>query len=340
MLGRSNSVKVKGWISTTMPSDLCSVLIKNGGFPASQVGGAMFKKDISRYFRVKPGTKVKLDYFSASEGGPKAFRKLDKKELKEAVEKMLEKNIAELAEAQQLLYANDVYSLLLVFQAVDAAGKDSMIKHVMSGINPQGCQVFSFKQPSAEELDHNFLWRYYKALPERGRIGIFNRSHYEEVLVVKVHKELLLKQKLPPAEFDRQFWKDRYDDINNFEKHLARNGTIILKFFLNVSKEEQKKRFLKRLDDPSKSWKFSAADIAERSAWKDYRRVFEEAFTETSTKWAPWYIIPSDHKWLAHAVVASIITKSIESLKLKNPEVTEEQKKRLAEARKSLENEK
>ena len=300
----------------------------------------MFNNDISPYFCAKPGKKFDLRDYSTSEVDPKITGNLDKKELKNKIEEALEKNIKELAKAQELLYANDIYSLLIIFQAVDAAGKDSMVKHVMSGINPQGCQVFSFKQPSAEELDHNFLWRYSKDLPERGRIGIFNRSHYEEVLVVKVHQELLAKQKLPQEKFDKQFWKDRYEDINNFEKHLARNGTIILKFFLNVSKEEQKKRLLKRLEDPAKNWKFSAADLAERACWKDYRKAFEEAFTETCTEWAPWHIIPADHKWLAHSIVASIITRKIESLNLKIPKVTKEQRKQLEESKRMLEAEK
>jgi PPK2 family polyphosphate:nucleotide phosphotransferase len=202
----------------------------------------MFNKDISPFFCIEPGTKVDLKDYPTSEVDPEIFGNLSKKELKHEFEKMLETNISELSKAQELLFANDIYSLLIVFQGVDAAGKDSMIKHVMSGINPQGCQVFSFKQPSTEELDHDFLWRCSRNLPERGRIGIFNRSHYEEVLIVKVHQDLLKKQKLPTNKFDNLFWKERYEDINNFELHLARNGTIILKFYLNISKEEQKKQ--------------------------------------------------------------------------------------------------
>ena len=238
---------------------------------------------------------------------------------------------------QQLLYADDRYSLLIVFQAMDAAGKDGTIKHVMSGINPQGCQVFSFKKPSSEDLDHNFLWRYMKSLPERGRIGIFNRSYYEDVLIVKVHPELL--QQLPDGKINKKFWENRYEDINAFERHLSRNGTVILKFFLNVSKETQKERFMERLDRPEKNWKFSASDLGERDYWDDYMGVYEDAINATNTKWAPWYIIPADNKWVTRAVVADIITSTLRELDLKFPEVSEAELKRLAEARTKLENE-
>ena len=236
-----------------------------------------------------------------------------------------------------MLYADDRYAVLIVLQAMDAAGKDGTIKHVMTGVNPQGCQVFSFKKPSAEELDHNFLWRYMKSLPERGRIGIFNRSYYEDVLVVKVHPELLGRQ-LPREKetFGKKFWEERYEDINAFEQHLVRNGTVILKFFLNVSKDEQKKRFLERLDRPEKNWKFSPSDLAERGYWDDYMAAYEDALTATSTDWAPWYVIPADHKWITRAVVADIVTTAIRELDLKYPEVTDEQRKLLAEARKKL----
>jgi PPK2 family polyphosphate:nucleotide phosphotransferase len=237
------------------------------------------------------------------------------------------------------LYANDVYSVLVILQAMDAAGKDGTIKHVMSGINPQGCQFFSFKKPSDEELDHNFLWRYMKALPERGRIGIFNRSYYEEVLVVKVHPDLCERQKLPPGKRGKSFWQERYDDINHFERHLSRNGTIILKFFLHISKDEQKKRFLERLETPEKHWKFSASDLAERGFWKEYMEAFEEALSATSTEWAPWYIIPADHKWVARAVVADILTSAIGSLHLTFPEVRADKRKALGEAKVQLEQE-
>jgi PPK2 family polyphosphate:nucleotide phosphotransferase len=223
---------------------------------------------------------------------------------------------------------------------MDAAGKDSTIKHVMSGINPQGCQVSSFKQPSAEELDHNFLWRYAKALPERGRIGIFNRSYYEEVLVVRVHPELVKAMRSPGTKVDDDFWANRFDDIKAFERHLSRNGTVILKFFLHVSKNEQRKRFLKRLKDPKKHWKFSAADLAERAFWDDYMKAFEAALSATSTKWAPWYVIPADHKWVSRALVAQIVTRALESLDLRYPEVSDAQRATIAEAIKQLETEK
>jgi PPK2 family polyphosphate:nucleotide phosphotransferase len=226
---------------------------------------------------------------------------------------------------------------LIVLQAMDAAGKDGTIKHVMSGVNPQGCQVFSFKKPTAEELDHNFLWRYMKRLPERGRIGIFNRSYYEDVLVVKVHPELIGRQL--PREKEKpgkKFWEDRYEDINTFERHLVRNGTVILKFFLNVSKDEQKRRFMERLDRPEKNWKFSPADLAERGYWDDYMAAYEDALGATSTEWAPWYVVPADYKWITRTVVADIVSTAIQGLKLKYPEVTAEQQKLLEEARVKL----
>jgi PPK2 family polyphosphate:nucleotide phosphotransferase len=265
------------------------------------------------------------------------MKELGKEAIKGRAEAILAENLKQLAEAQELLYANDVYSLLVILQAMDTAGKDGIIKHVMSGVNPQGCQVFNFKKPSDEELDHNFLWRYMKALPERGRIGIFNRSYYEEVLVVKVHPELCERQKLPPGKRGKPFWRERYDDINWFERHLSRNGTLILKFFLHISKDEQKKRFIERLENPEKHWKFSASDVAERAFWKEYMEAFEEALSATSTEWAPWYIIPADHKWVARAVVADILTSAIASLHLTYPEVTPEQRQALEEARAQLE---
>ena len=219
---------------------------------------------------------------------------------------------------------------------MDAAGKDGMIKHVMSGLNPQGCQVFSFKRPSDEELNHNFLWRYATRLPERGRFGIFNRSYYEEVLVVRVHPEWLKRQRLPTDARGKHFWCDRFEDINNFEKHLARNGTLILKFFLNVSKKEQKKRFLERLTRPEKHWKFSTADLAERGHWDDYMAAFEKAITATSTQWAPWYVIPADNKWIARALVSAIISHGIDSLHLKIPKLDKARLKEQQAARKHL----
>jgi PPK2 family polyphosphate:nucleotide phosphotransferase len=212
---------------------------------------------------------------------------------------------------QEKLYAQGTWALLLIFQAMDAAGKDGAIKHVMSGINPQGCQVYSFKHPSAEELDHDFLWRCTKALPERGRIGIFNRSYYEEVLIIKVHPELVAAQRIPDADPSQEkFWEQRYDDINALERHLTRNGTAIVKFFLNVSPEEQQKRFLERINNPAKHWKFAASDVQEREFWSDYMRAYEECLAATSTKSAPWYVIPADHKWVTRALVAAILTET------------------------------
>jgi len=296
----------------------------------------MIKKDTIDLFCIAPGTELRLKDHDPAWARTKEMEKLQKEEVKEIAQEILNKNVDDLAKAQELLYASDTYSVLIVLQALDAAGKDGLIKHVMSGINPQGCQVFSFKIPSDEDLNHNFLWRYSKCLPERGRIGIFNRSYYEEVLVVRVHPEILDRQKLPPGKRGEKFWEKRFDDINNFERHLARNGTVILKFFLNTSKKEQKKRFLERLERPEKNWKFSEADIQERGFWKDYMKAFEEAISATSTKWAPWYILPADHKWVARALAADIITSTIQSLNLSFPEVTPERKKALAEAAKKL----
>ena len=296
----------------------------------------MLTKKVVASLRVPVGVRIRIkDYDTAYV--PDELKDLAKDKVKERAQEFLRENLDELAEAQELLWASDTHSVLVVLQAMDAAGKDGIIKHVMSGINPQGCQVFSFKRPSDEELDHNFLWRYQRATPERGRIGIFNRSYYEEVLVVRVHPEILEAQKLPDGRRDKRFWQARYDDINSFERHLTRNGTVILKFFLNVSKKEQKKRFMERLDNPEKHWKFSAADVEERGYWNQYMRAFEDALSATSTEWAPWYVIPADTKWVARALVAGILTDTIESLKLAFPKITESQKKRLAEARAQLE---
>jgi len=299
----------------------------------------MINQKIIDLFRVPPGKKIRLKDYATDWAQTEELEELGKDEVKERTQLLLEQNLKDLAEMQGLLYADDRYALLIILQAMDAAGKDGTIKHVMSGVNPQGCQVFSFKQPSAEELDHNFLWRYMKALPERGRIGIFNRSYYEDVLVVKVHPEWLDKQKLPPGKRGKSFWEGRYDDINAFERHLARTGTIILKFFLNVSKQEQKRRFLERLDRPEKNWKFSAADVAERQCWDDYMKAYQGAIAATSMEWAPWYVIPADHKWVTRAVVADIVTSALRQLDLKYPKVTEEQRQALVEARRLLEEE-
>ncbi len=299
----------------------------------------MINPKLIKLFQVAPGAKVRLKQRNPGWAQTAELKELGKDVSKGRAETVLAENLKQLAEAQELLYANDVYSVLVILQAMDAAGKDGTIKHVMSGVNPQGCQVFSFKKPSDEELDHNFLWRYMKALPERGRIGIFNRSYYEEVLVVKVHPELYERQKLPPGKRGKSFWQERYEDINDFERHLSRNGTLILKFFLHISKDEQKKRFLERLETPEKHWKFSASDLAERPFWKDYMEAFEEALSATSTEWAPWYIIPANHKWVARAAVADILTSTIGSLHLTYPEATPEQRQALEEARTQLEEE-
>ncbi|HLF33011.1 MAG TPA: polyphosphate kinase 2 family protein [Cyclobacteriaceae bacterium] len=264
-----------------------------------------------------PGKKINLKKFKTGYTG--------KFKSKKEAEKKLEKDIKSMQKLQDMLYAHDKYSLLLIFQAMDAAGKDGTIKHVMSGVNPQGCQIFNFKKPSAEELDHDYLWRIYKCLPERGRIGIFNRSYYEEVLIAKVHPEVLLNQQLPGIDsvekVNRVFWKKRYDQLNNLEQHLHDNGTIVLKFFLNVSSDEQKRRFLSRIDDPDKNWKFTINDITERKHWDKYQKAFEDCFTNTSTKIAPWYIIPADNKWYMRTVVGDIIVRTLKSLPLKYPKV-------------------
>jgi PPK2 family polyphosphate:nucleotide phosphotransferase len=295
----------------------------------------MIKQKYIDLFRVKPGKKIHLNDYDTECAQIEELEEFDKDESKERATIILEQNLEDLTQMQQMLYADDRYSLLIVFQAMDTAGKDGTIKHVMSGVNPQGCQVFSFKKPSAEDLDHNFLWRYMKSLPERGRIGIFNRSYYEDVLVVKVHPELI--QNLPDGKRGKSFWEGRYEDINAFERHLERNGTVILKFFLNLSRKEQKKRFMDRLERPEKNWKFSAADIAEREHWDDYMEAYEDAINATSTEWAPWYIVPADQKWSTRAVVADIITSTLRDLDLKFPELTEAQLRMLTEARKKLE---
>ncbi len=284
-----------------------------------------------KHIMVPPGHKISLrkDYDPEFTAGFK-----DKKDAR----KKLEQNIAELAEYQDILYAQDTYALLLIFQAMDAAGKDGAIKHVMSGVNPQGCQVYSFKSPSAEELDHDYLWRTNKVMPERGRIGIFNRSYYEEVLVVRVHPELLDHQKIPPSAREN-IWKRRYDQINNMEKYLSENGVVILKFFLNVSKEEQKKRFLERIDRPEKNWKFSTADAKERAFWDNYQQAYEDCLNRTSTEWAPWFVVPADNKWFTRLTVSEIVVRTLKRLNLRYPEVSEERRRELLEIRKLLEDE-
>jgi PPK2 family polyphosphate:nucleotide phosphotransferase len=262
-----------------------------------------------------------------------------KKEVKGQAFKLLEDDRQKLAGLQELLWASDTYSMLIILQGMDAAGKDSTINHVMSGVNPQGCQVTSFKTPSTEELDHDFLWRYTKLLPERGRIGIFNRSYYEDVLIVKVRPEVLDKQKLPPKEDGKNFWVQRYDDINMFERHLVRNGTVVLKFFLNVSKKEQKKRLLERLERPDKAWKFSLTDLSERSKWTDYMEAYEDMLNKTSTEWAPWYLIPADKKWVTHASISEVIISQLRKLDLKYPVLSKEQCAAFEKAKAELEKE-
>jgi len=259
---------------------------------------------------------------------------------KEVAEHDLQVFKQELERAQELLYASDTYALLLIFQALDAAGKDGTIKHVMSGVNPQGCEVSSFKQPSSEELEHDFLWRSARALPRRGRIGIFNRSYYEEVLVVRVHPEILDQQHLPPGTVaGSRLWHERYEDINAFEHHLVRNGTRVVKFFLHVSRDEQRRRFLERLDDPAKQWKFSAADLAERSHFAEYQEAYEQMLTKTSTSWAPWHVIPADHKPAMRALVGGIVVDVIDSLDLAMPKISPGQTEALEAARRALRDE-
>jgi PPK2 family polyphosphate:nucleotide phosphotransferase len=295
------------------------------------------RERIQEQLLVKPGTPAALvDRDPGWTGGPD-FEGLSHKELEAEAKSVLARGVEELSEAQELLWASDTYALLIVFQAMDAAGKDSAIEHVMTGVNPQGVQVVGFRKPSPEELDHDFLWRISKALPERGRIGIFNRSHYEEVVALRVHPEWLERQKLPSATRGPAVWDERYEDINAFERHLDRNGTKIVKFFLHVSKEAQKERFLARLDTPGKEWKFNAADVSERALWNDYMAAFEAALSATSTTWAPWYVIPADHKWLTQALVVRILVDTIQALDLGWPEVTEEENKANLEARKTLE---
>ena len=249
---------------------------------------------------------------------------------------MLADGIAQLSELQQRLYADDRWSVLIVLQAMDAAGKDSIIKHVMSGINPQGCEMHSFKQPSAEELQHDFLWRVAQRLPTNGRIGIFNRSHYEEVLTVRLHKDLLARQKLPDQFGGKDIWKQRFEDIRGFERHLARNGTRILKFFLNLSREEQRKRFLDRIDEPAKRWKVSMSDVVERKRWNEYMDAYEDAIRHTSTPEAPWFVVPADHEWFSRLVVAAAVVEAMDRLDLQYPKVTGGALKELKKARKAL----
>src|SRR5271168_3497098 len=282
-------------------------------------------------FRVREGVKVDLDKW------PTKVAKVYKS--KRQYHTMLEDQVGRLSAQQQLLYASNRHAVLVIFQAMDAAGKDGVIKHVMSGINPQGCQVFSFKQPSVEELDHDYMWRANKCIPERGRIGIFNRSYYEEVLIVRVHKELLERERIPSSLVTRNIWTERFEDINAYERYLSRNGVVIRKFFLNVSKEEQKQRFLDRLDRPSKNWKFSSSDVTERERWNDYMTAYEEMIQHTATPHAPWFVVPANKKWYTRLVVAAAVIHALDDLSLHYPIVDAAKRKELKAARVALEHE-
>jgi PPK2 family polyphosphate:nucleotide phosphotransferase len=295
----------------------------------------MAKKDrlklgkLVKRYRVEDGKGFRLKDFDSADTAH--FRS------SESAKELLEQGVARMAQLQDKLYADNHWGLLLIFQAMDAAGKDGVIKHVMSGVNPQGCQVFSFKQPSAEELDHDYLWRTMKCVPERGRIGIFNRSYYEEVLVVRVHPEFLANEKIPPRLLDKKkIWDERFEDINAFERYLTRNGIVVRKFYLNVSRKEQKKRFLARVDDPEKNWKFSPADLHERGFWDDYMNAYEEMIRSTATEEAPWYVVPAQNKWFTRLVVAGAIIDTLEDVNLAYPVVSDEKKKELEVARKEL----
>jgi PPK2 family polyphosphate:nucleotide phosphotransferase len=288
-------------------------------------------QEVARPFRVTKGRNFRLKDVDPNDTLD-FTKEADKARSKEA----LAMGVTALAELQDKLYAQDKWAVLLIFQAMDAAGKDGAIKHVMSGINPQGCQVYSFKSPSAEDLDHDYLWRCMRCLPNRGHIGIFNRSYYEEVLVVRVHPEFMAKQKLPPKLVSKNIWEERFEDIRNFEQYLARNGVMVRKFFLHVSKKEQKQRFLDRIEDPLKNWKFSSNDASERDYWDDYMQAYEEMIQETATKHAPWYVVPADNKWFTRVVVALAVIEGLASLDLAYPDVDESKLKELAAAKKKL----
>jgi PPK2 family polyphosphate:nucleotide phosphotransferase len=285
-------------------------------------------KDFAERYCVTEGKKFRLKNFDPADTW--------KLKSKDNAQDLLDHGLNRLSELQEKLYAQDNWSLLLIFQAMDAAGKDSTIKHVMSGVNPQGCEVTSFKAPTSEELDHGYLWRCHKVMPERGRIGIFNRSYYEEVLVLRVHPELLDKEKIPRELITKNIWQERFEDIAALERYACRNGTVIRKFFLNVSKQEQKKRFLSRLDEPEKNWKFSTADLAERKHWPEYQAAYQDLIQHTAASHAPWYVVPADHKWFTRLVVASVVVETLESLKLEYPKVDAAQRRELTAARKAL----
>ncbi len=288
-------------------------------------------RDLSRPFRVTKGKDFRL-----KDVDPNDTLSFTKEAHKPRAQEALALGVAALTDLQEKLYAQDKWALLLIFQAMDAAGKDGAIKHVMSGINPQGCQVHSFKAPTSEDLDHDYLWRCSKVLPNRGQIGVFNRSYYEEVLVVRVHPNVLAEEKLPPQLVTKNIWEERFEDIRNFEQYLSRNGVIVRKFFLHVSKKEQKRRFLDRIDDPLKSWKYSANDVAEREYWDQYMEAYEDAIRATATKHAPWYVVPADNKWFTRVVVAAAVIEALADLDLQFPEVDKAKRKELAQARKEL----
>ena len=283
---------------------------------------------LARTFRVDSGKHFRLKHFDPAD--------TSHWHSKEHAAEALQQGVLRMAELQDKLYADNRWALLLIFQAMDAAGKDGIIKHVMSGVNPQGCQVYSFKQPSELELQHDFLWRTTRCLPERGHIGIFNRSYYEEVLIVRVHPEILASQKTPPSLVGKKIWDERFEDIRVFERHMARNGTVIRKFFLHVSKKEQKQRFLARLEEPAKNWKFSAADIHERKYWDDYQLAYEDMIRNTATEHAPWYVVPADNKWFTRLVVSAVVLETLESLDLAYPKLDDAKRKELAAAKKIL----
>jgi PPK2 family polyphosphate:nucleotide phosphotransferase len=288
--------------------------------------------EFAKAFQIKDGADFHLKHFDPGETlGLKS---------KEQAEETLERGIARLSELQEKLYAQDQWAILVILQAMDAAGKDSMIKHVMSGVNPQGCRVYSFKTPSTEDLEHDFLWRTTRFLPERGHIGIFNRSYYEEVLVVRVHSELLAREKIPPSLVSEKIWPERFDDINAYERHLYRNGIVVRKFFLNLSKAEQKKRFLERLEEPGKNWKFSISDVLERQHWNEYMRAYQDMIQSTSTKHAPWCVVPADHKWFARLVVAEALIDTLEELRPDFPKADAERRKDAKKAKAALLHEK
>lgn len=296
----------------------------------------MLDKTIARTILAPTDGSFNLANHDPSWEGTRSLQFLTGKQLKKRAKAYLKEGRADLIAAQERLYADNRFSLLIIFQAMDAAGKDGTIKHVMSGVNPQGCQVFSFKKPSQLEIDHNFLWRHWKALPERGRIGIFNRSYYEDVLVVQVHPLLIERISVPDGDGAEEFWAARYEDINAFEHHMTRNGTKVVKFFLNVSKEEQRKRFIDRLTNSNKLWKFSISDFEERKHWDEYQRVYNDAIANTSTEWAPWYIIPADNKWLMRALVMTVLVETLEEMDLKFPKVSSSDQKRFREVLKAL----